>query len=256
MKTLLLIFLFVCYIPLTSMAQEDMETDRPGKSTTAYTTVKKSFLFEVGYNKVFDKIDGEKQQEYLYPTTWTRYGLTKKIELRLLMEIEGDYKFTPLKQKTAGGLKPVELGFKYNFIKEKGWLPQTSLMVNAGIPKWASKDFEGNFVVPEFILLMQNSLTEKLSLTYNVGVIWEADDVHAKYLYTFTPQLEILEKLKIFTEIYGLLSPIEHPVHRWDAGMSYLVKPNLQIDFSAGSGFNKNLPNSFFEFGVSFRVPR
>ena len=235
--------------------EDDIETDRPSASFNPHVVPKKHFQVEGGLRKEYDKENGQKHEQYLYPTALIKYGLLKKLELRMLIEDEGDYDFTPDKHKVASGLKPIQLGFKYNLFEEKSGLPNTSIIAGAAIPKLASTDFEGDYIAPSFRLAMHNTLSKKLSLNYNVGVEWEPDDVHAQYIYTLAPQFELTDKLKGFVEVYGFLSSVESADHRFDAGLLYLVKPNLQVDISGGIGITKSAPNNFIEAGVSFRLP-
>lgn len=256
MKKLYAILLLVFFTPLLAFAQnEEMESDRPGESFTPQVVVKNRFQLEAGIRKEYDKTNGQNHELYLYPTSLLKYGLSKKFELHVLIEDEGDYDFMPDKQKVANGLKPVKVGFKYNLFEEKGCLPNTSVLARAAMPKLASKDFEGDYVAPAFRLLMENSLSKKWSLTYNIGVEWEPDDVHAQYVYTLSPQFDISEKLKVFAELYGFISNNESADHRCDAGLLYLIKPNFQIDISGGIGITKSSPDSFIEAGLSFRIP-
>jgi hypothetical protein len=257
MQKLKRLLLFVCLAPLMLQAQDDeIQTDRPSASFSPQVVPKKHFQVEVGLRKEYDKYNGQKHEEYLYPTALIKYGLSKKIELRMLIEDEGDYDYTPDKHETASGLKPLQFGFKYNLFEEKGGLPNTSFIASAALPKLASPDFKGDYVAPAFRLAMQHSISRKVSLNYNLGVEWESNDVHAQYIYTLSPQFELTNKLKGFVEVYGFISGQEGADHRFDAGLLYLIRPNWQVDISGGLGITKSAPNNFIEAGVSFRLPR
>lgn len=243
-------------LPLAAIAQNDnMETDRPSESFTPAVVLKKHFQIEAGFRKEHDNSEGEKSDEYLYPSASLKYGLTKKMELRMLIEEEADYEYTPDKHKSAGGIEPVKVGFKYNLFDEKGVLPKTSLIATADIPKIASRDFKSDFVAPLFRLTMENSLTKKLSLLYNVGEEWEEDDVRCEFFYSLSPQYEITDKFKVFAEIFGFVSKEQGPKNTFDAGLLYLVTPNLQFDVFGGAAISKNAPDNFIELGISFRLP-
>lgn len=249
--------LAVCILPLVAIAQSDkMETDRPSESLTPTVVVKKHFQFEAGFRKEHDNNEGEHSDEYLYPSALIKYGLTKKLELRMLIEEEADFNYSPEKHKTAGGLEPVKVGFKYNLFDEKGALPKTSVIASMDIPKLASRDFKGDFVAPFFRLAMENSLTKKLSLVYNIGEEWEEDDVHGEFFYSISPQFEISDKFKIFAEVSGYVSKEQAAKNTFDAGFLYLVTPNLQFDIFGGTALSKNASDNFIEAGISFRLPK
>ena len=126
-------------LPLAAIAQDDnMEADRPSESFTPTVVLKNHFQVEAGFRKEHDKNEAERSDKYLFPSAFLKYGLTKKLELSMLIEEEADYSYTPDKHKTAGGLEPVKVGFKYNLFDEKRLIPKTSVIARANIPKLAS----------------------------------------------------------------------------------------------------------------------
>ena len=222
MKKFINILKIVCLLPLAAIAQDDnLETDRPSESFTPTVMLKNHFQVEAGFRKEHDKNEAERSDEYLFPSASLKYGLTKKLEVRMLIEEEADYSYTPEKHKTAGGLEPVKVGFKYNLFDEKGLLPKTSVIARADIPKFASRDFKSDFVAPFFRLAMENSLSKKLSLIFNIGEEWEEDNVHGEFFYSFSPQLEITDKLKIFAEVLENVSGEQTAKNTFDAGLLY-----------------------------------
>ncbi len=90
MKSFCILLLLMTLVPLISQAQEEdqdeMETDRPSLSFTPKTVVKNRFQLEAGFQKQYDKTNGQRMEEYLYPTVFLKYGLTKKLELHVLIE--------------------------------------------------------------------------------------------------------------------------------------------------------------------------
>lgn len=250
------IFIAGCLLPFAALAQtEPMETDRPSESLTPTTVLKKHFQVEAGFRREHDNKEGQRQDEYMYPSLLLKYGISKKLELRLLIENETDYDYDPDKHKSASGFEPVKLGFKYNLFDEKGVLPKTSFIARADIPKWASSDFKADFVAPYFRLAMENSISKKLKLVYNVGEQWKEDDVHGKFFYSIAPEFEVTDKFKIFAETFARLSKEETANYVFDAGFLYQLTPNFQFDAFAGVGMSKVSPNNFVEVGLSFRLP-
>jgi len=64
------------------------------------------------------------------------------------------------------------------------------------------------------------------------------------------------EKLGSYWEIYGWkMAWQEKKDVRADAGLTYLVKPNLQLDFSGGIGISDISPDFFINLGFSWRIP-
>src|SRR4051812_11579505 len=119
MKKIFKILIAVCWLPLAVSAQtEKMETDRPSESLTPTTVLKNHFQAEVGFRREHGNSEGQRQDIYMNPSALLKYGLTKKLEFRVLLENEVDYDYSPLKEKSASGLSPVKLGFKYNLFDE------------------------------------------------------------------------------------------------------------------------------------------
>lgn len=257
MKKLKKLLSAIMLLPLAGMAQSDeMETDRPSESFTPTVVLHKHLQIEAGFRKEHYNNEDNHKDEYLYPSALLKYGLTKKLELRMLAEEEADYDYAPEKHKTASGLQPIKVGLKYSLFDEKGILPKTAVIARADIPKLASPDFKGDFVAPLFRLAMENSLTRKLSLVYNIGEEWQEDDVHGEFFYSLSPQLAITDKLKVFAEVFGNLSKEQTAKNSFDAGLLYQVTPNFQLDVFGGTALSKNAADNFIEAGISFRLPK
>src|SRR5689334_17132624 len=96
MKQFFTIAVIVILLPLAGSAQsEKMETDRPSESLTPTTVLKKHFQLETGVRREHDYEDDQRQDVYLNPSALLKYGVTRKLELRLLVENEVDYDYKP-----------------------------------------------------------------------------------------------------------------------------------------------------------------
>jgi len=62
----------------------------------------------------------------------------------------------------------------------------------------------------------------------------------------------------LFVEVFGEvpMSADGGPVHLLDAGVTYLVRPHVQLDLAAGVGLSDDAPDWFAGMGVSLRFPR
>jgi hypothetical protein len=250
------IIIAVSFLPFAAAAQsEKMETDRPSESLSPTTVLQKHFQVEAGFRREHNNQDDQRQDVYLYPSALLKYGLAKKLELRVLLENEVDYDYLPDKQKSAAGFVPIKIGLKYTLFEGKGLVPKTAVIARVDVPKWASTDFKADFVAPLFRLAMESKLTEKCKLVYNVGEEWEEDDVHGSFFYSVSPQLEITERLQVFAETYAHLSKDKTADYVFDAGFLYQFTPNFQFDAFAGVGMSKISPKNFVEAGLSLRLP-
>jgi hypothetical protein len=62
----------------------------------------------------------------------------------------------------------------------------------------------------------------------------------------------------LFVEVFGEvpMSADGGPAHLLDAGVTYLVRPHVQLDLAAGVGLSDDAPDWFAGMGVSLRFPR
>lgn len=59
----------------------------------------------------------------------------------------------------------------------------------------------------------------------------------------------------LFIESYGYMPENSKPDHRADAGLTFLLADNFQLDASGGIGLTKYSPDYFISFGFSWRIP-
>lgn len=100
---------------------------------------------------------------------------------------------------------------------------------------------------------MQHTINEKQSLSYNLGAEWNGLSNNPTYIYTLTTGYSFTDKMGAYLELYGFLVQFEKPDHRFDAGLTYLITPNHQLDVSGGIGFSKDSPDFYIALGYSFR---
>jgi hypothetical protein len=100
---------------------------------------------------------------------------------------------------------------------------------------------------------MQHTVSEKQTLSYNLGAEWDGDTAEPIFVYTLTTGYALTEKIGGYVELYGFLPQTQKPDHRFDAGFTYLFNPNHQLDLSGGVGISKNAPDYFISVGYSFR---
>jgi hypothetical protein len=116
-----------------------------------------------------------------------------------------------------------------------------------------SNDFHTQYIAPSFRFTMQHTLTERISLAYNLGMEWDGETAKHTYIYTLTTGFGLTEKLGCYIELYGFISNYEKPDHRCDGGFTYLVTNNFMIDLSGGIGITENAPDGYLSLGISYR---
>jgi len=83
-----------------------------------------------------------------------------------------------------------------------------------------------------------------------------ADDRSLEYIYTIAYGYSFTEKWGAYAELYGAFPEDTQAYHLWDAGITYLVNNNLQLDATIGTGFNGTAANQnlLVSAGFSYRI--
>lgn len=223
-----------------------IQTDRPDQTECPFITPKNYFQFENGFSY---EINNQNSKLIVAPTVLTRFGINKYFELRLITE----YVISKENSSTYSGINPILIGFKTRLLEEKGIIPTTSLISHIDFPKLASTEYRANYYYPEFRFTMQHTISDKQSLSYNLGVEWNGVDKKPTFIYTLTTGYSLTEKIGAYIELYGFVPQIGKTDHRFDLGLTYLFNPNHQLDVSGGFGLSAISPEIYFAIGYSFR---
>ena len=259
MKHILLILPFVFFkVALSQDSLPSIITDRPDWTESSFTVPHKTFQIESGFTFTWDKQDGVETRDLGYNSTLLRYGLLSRLELRLGVAFAGteiENEITGEKQNMQG-LVPLIVGIKWNFLHGNGPIPNMAFLANVSIPPLASNDFNDLNVMSRYLFAGSWQLSKVFSLGFNFGslVDWKQSDFTT--LYTSSLGISIMPWLGAFVELYGFLPAGEYSDHRFDAGLVFPVKHNLQFDISGGMGISKNSPDGFASFGFAWRIPQ
>jgi hypothetical protein len=223
-----------------------MDTDRPDQTESVSITKKDYLQAEIGFNK-------EKYGTgftWVHPTALWKLGLNSRFELRLITEAN-TLKSGPTK---ISGLVPTQIGGKIALWKEKGIIPQTSLIFHTGIPALGSTIFKTPFLSPNFRFTLQHTFTDRIALGYNLGAEWDGNGGSPDWIYTLAPGINLGERWYAYAEIFGSIRSLEKPLHGIDGGIAYYFNENCKIDFSGGKGLNEESVVYYVAVGFSFRI--
>lgn len=248
--TLTILLTVICFLP--AFAQSSIETDRPDQSETPVIVPKKYFQAELGFEK---ENSGDRNYRLLHPTALLKYGISNRAELRLEINPITEYvHLIPNPVKTTG-IEPVVIGSKISLFEEKKARPKTSLILHMGLPFLATKNLRTPHLQPSFRLAMQNSITNKIALGYNVGAEWDGTNPAPSWLYTFAPGFTLSQKWYAYIEAFGFIQKAELPQHNLDMGFAYSINNNMKVDLSGGIGLSKTSFKNYVALGFSFRLP-
>lgn len=271
MKNLfLIIFLFVS-VSVSGQEISIISSDRPDQSESPEVVSKNHTQFEVGfgydksqYTRVFP-LGENGTVEYTSITELTstpevlvRMGVFKDVEFRLSTVLattkwsnrpEGIFD-TPAETRFG----PIGIGAKLKLSDEKGFIPSIGMLVENSMPGLTQKG--GSIFNPSIRFCFSNELTNKISLSYNLGVDLVSDESSvATGLYTFAAEYSLSALAGVFGEVYGFI-PFNDQIsssHYVDGGFTFLMNKNLQFDISGGYGLQKQITEFFIAAGAAFR---
>lgn len=258
-KSVVIIYFLGISFGITSQEAESMPpigTDRPDATESSATVPPGTVQIETGgFYTSYEEAD-VKQEVLGYNTTLIRLGLVDMLELRLGWNFEeGRTTSNGLKNmNVTSGFSPLLAGAKVGITKEEGWLPEIALLVHAYIPATASRDYKPENVTADFRFSLSHTLSERSSIGYNLGAQWGETSSENAYIYTLAYGYGISEKFGLYAELYGDLPKNSSPNHFWDAGITYLLMNNLQLDATVGSGITDG-QDLLLSAGVSYRMP-
>jgi hypothetical protein len=231
-------------------AQERIDTDRPDQTESAVTVPRKFFQMEFGLGK---ENLGDKNYIFAHPAFLLKYGLAKKVELRLEGNFFSGHEELISGPKTTTHFEPLEIGTKIALFEEKGWLPKTTFLGHLGLPFTASDVDESQNIFGSVRFSFQHTLSERAGLGYNAGAIWDGYSNKPVWMYTFSPNINIGKRWYAYIETFAFFRDGEAAEHSLDAGVAYYVSNNTKLDFSGGVGLGDNPMRNYLALGASFR---
>ena len=259
MKILSILMLTCLFIDTIARDElPDLVTDRPDQTESSTVVPLHSLQIETGFVMENAETAREKIKSYAYNTTLLRYGLLESMELRLGLEYLNEeiaIKNTDT-VNTFSGTSPLYAGFKIKIADEAGWMPEIAFLGGLELPFTAAEHFETSSAAAGMRFSIAHTLSDRFSIGYNLGAEWDGETAAPSYYYSLALGIGITDRLGMFIENYGLLSENGGGEHLFDAGITYLVLPNLQFDISGGFGLNDEAIDNFISCGLSYRIPR
>lgn len=241
----------------TTKQVEELATDRPDQTESSTVVPQGALQVETGI--VFERERGDNTrmshiEHTALGTTLVRYGLLPSLELRFIGEFhrqrnvyfnEGDV--------VNEGLAESAVGVKIQICREEGIIPETALNLHMRLPV-GGEAFSVKTPVPDFRFLCSHTLTEQLSLGYNLGAEFNGEEPSAEFVYTCTIGYALTEQIETYIEAFGSKPCNETLTCTIDGGISYLLTPLVKIDASAGVGLTAGAPSYYLSTGLSFRL--
>jgi len=235
---LLLVILSTPYIH-----SQELITDRPDQTESSSIVPQYHLQWEAGTLYEVSR----SSQDWTVFTNLFRYGVSNKLELRLVTEFINTK--SRLADRGLNGISDIQLGLKYNFVSNDA--VSIAYMGHIILPNGSDNVSIGNVGTVNRINIDHN-LGEHFSSGINLGYEYY-DSSNGNFVYTWAVGASLTEKLGFYGEVFGDWEEFESWTSNIDFGFTYLLKPQLQLDFSIGTGLTEKY--NYYSMGFSWRIP-
>ena len=249
MKGMLPKLVFTCILVLfIDQVRGQIVTDRPDQTESSSTVGNGNLQIEAGLLIGFVGEDEYAIRQILAPTTLFRYGITEGIELRLLSQLES----IKIQDQLNQGISDIEIGAKIQIFKREESKFEVAFISHLLVPTGTEGVSIGNFGTINKLAVSQE-LNETLGLGYNLGYNYLGLG-RGHLTYSTVLGVGVNEKVAIYVEPYGELIDMAEFVLNFDTGLTYLIKDNVQLDFSFGTGLTHKM--NYISIGCCWKIAR
>jgi hypothetical protein len=241
--------------------EEPLESDRPDFTECSTTVGYRRLQIESGYTFTHGIGGDPTDNKHDLPELLLRYGVAERLELRLAwdegMVFESQRDRNTGRLVTQAGSTDLQFGLKYALTQQDHWRPQSAIIVAATAP--VGSPFQTSRQVDVYVNYCYSwEFNKKASLNCSTGNLWTAapGDRYSEFFQSGSLDYELTKKLHAYNEWYVLLpsgSNDNRPQHYDDAGLTYLVTPNFQLDWRVGVGLSPAADRFFTGFGFAWR---
>ncbi len=232
----------------------EFTVDRPGIADLPYLVGVSSFQIEMGA----DYLQRGSYSRIQAPAALFRTGISKNAELRIGIRYivqDSIQDFVPPFNQDKG-FSPILIGLKIPFVKENGWIPEIALGTDILLPFFSKEKFKTRYSGHDIFLYMAHNPKSWLCINTNVGAIWEGFSGESVWMYAVCLDFQLAKKVGFFIENYAYI-PDESPKEiGLDAGLTYLIRPKMQIDINAGISQLSTGTLYFVGTGLTFRIDK
>ena len=237
-------FTLICFL---GVAQK-IATDRPDQTESSAVVPSGSFQIESGILVGFTDNNNNSEEQLLLPSTLFRIAIVKGVELRIISQFER------IKNTSIGsndtGISDLEVGTKIQLLQKEDSNSEIAFLTHVVLPT-GSKSLTSNRFGTINKLAVSHSLSDKIGLGYNVGYNFLGNN-NGDMTYSLSLTFSISDKLGVYAEPYGALIDLKNHESNFDAGLTYLLQDNFQLDFSFGTGINNTM--NYIAVGASINI--
>jgi hypothetical protein len=232
---------------------EALVTDRPDFTESTETVKLGRLQLEGGYT--FTRVSNNK--EHTLGELLLRVGAWQRLELRIGIN---SYALMRSPSGNASGFHDVLLGVKAKLVQgsERFGLnrPNVAVIVATTLPT-GSDAFRETQLQPEVRIALGLDLSTRLALASNLNYAYASEEAErfSQFSGSISFGYTLTERSGTYLEYFSFVPSIKEGPNskHLNAGLTYLVNYNYQLDVRVGIGLNGETPDYFFGFGASWR---
>lgn len=238
----------------------DFATDRPDKTESAYTVDAGHIMHETDIiNYTYNQDHGVREDSYFIFAPNVKIGLTNNTDIQFIYQpyVHQRLKDKPLRQiSKKDGSGDLVIRLKTNMWGNDDGSTAGAVMPYVKLPvgsrELGNDSVEGGLIVPFAIALTDQT---DMGLMTQVDFLRnDADtDYYAQWVNTMTVSTPLVGELSAYNELYLATSHGNKPAATFDAGLTYMMTPNMQFDVGVNIGLNKEADNLNPFVGLSQR---
>lgn len=244
--------------------RDEIETDRDSFTPATTTAGHGRLIFESAHSFLDNR--GVKET-HSFPEAIFRYGLTDWLELRVganyevggaASEIAGAGGESDFDAQGRGSKLEREsvifYGIKVRASKQKGWIPQSAVIVQARTP--TSGEAADTHLIGTYVFGWELPNRWKLDAALRYGSASEKEDRFSVWAPSVVVKVPVCEKVNVHAEYFGLFShdkAEDFTRHFISPGVHYLITENLEVGVRVGWGLNHQSARFFSNVGVGLR---
>jgi hypothetical protein len=245
--------------------EEHIETDRDSFTPATKTAGRRRFIFETAYSF----IDNRRSLEtHSFPELLLRYGLTKRIELRLGWNYEVGGESSSVSgqgfEDENSHLFPGEsglvreqrmlYGIKTMVSEQRGLVPQSAFIAQGFTP--TGGEVNDTHFLGVYVFGWKLAGRSKLDAAIHYATGSEREDRFGVWSPSTVLRVPLGERWNVHAEYFGLYSQAraeDFVRHFFSPGVHFLVTPDLEVGVRLGWGLNDQSARFFTNVGLGWR---
>lgn len=237
--------------------EEEIETDRDSFTPATSTVDPCRAVLEVSHSFIDVRTGAE---GHSYPELLTRYGLGRRLEMRLGWNFEtgrgGEVSGGGFSDEDDTGEDAARMlyGFKYLVSNQRGWVPQSSLIVQGFSPTQGPESHSQMSIGPVWGWRLPGGWVWDTALRYDTAR--EREDNFGELAPSTVLKAPLGERWNVHLEYFGILTTgraESRERHYISFGPHVLLTPNIELGTRVGFGLSDDASRFFSNAGIGVR---